>query len=171
MKKSLVLIMALALATSVQAALTLSLSAPTSPVGDTVTLSITSDDTSNWQGDLVLSEDTYIWADPIAFDWCGTGTASGIGNCGSVTYDYCGYHAAIHLVVASNLSPTDVVAGTQFSFDIIGVQAGWAYISLQDDATYEEISANGPLFIGIPEPMTVALLVLGGLMIRRRGKI
>jgi hypothetical protein len=160
--------MVLALSTSAQAALTLSLSPPSIP-SYVWTLSVISDDTSFWLGNLILSEDIVNWTEPVAADW-GTGITTGIGNIGNVIYDYYG-HAAIQIQVASNLVPSDVVAGTQFSIQIIGKQYGTIYISLQDDTDYHEISSNGPLMLIIPEPITIVLLGLGGLMIRRRRKI
>ncbi|MGA2093436.1 MAG: PEP-CTERM sorting domain-containing protein [Sedimentisphaerales bacterium] len=138
-------------------------------MGGDVTLNVISDNTDNWEGILVLSEDVMGWTTPVAADWT-AGTASGIGNLGAITYNFSGYHAAIDILVASNLAPTDVVAGTQFSIKIIPVQASPIYISLQDPTTQAEITTNGaPLaFVLIPEPMTIGLLGLGVLFLRHR---
>lgn len=169
MKKLLVLLMVLGLVSSAQAALTLSLSATTVATDGTVTLDVVSSDASFWTGNLILSDDVMAWNDPVVADWS-TGTATGMGNIGGAVYDAAGYHAAIELTVASNLEVSNVVAGTQFSIVISGKEAGTIYISLQDATTQEEITTNGsPLALVVtPEPMTLALLGLGGLFLRRR---
>jgi hypothetical protein len=169
MKKLLVLLMVLGLVSSAQAALTLNLSSASIAVGGTTTLTIVSDNVDNWQDNLILSEDVMAWNAPVAADW-GTGTASGIGNIGAIGYNAGGYHAAIDVLVASNLGTTDVVAGTQFSIVITGMNAGTIYVSLQDPTTQAEVTTNGaPLALVVtPEPMTMALLGLGGLFLRRR---
>jgi len=65
MKKLLVLMFVLGLATTAQAALSLSLSATTVDVGSDVVVSVSSDNTDAWTFEFVLSEDTYNWTDPL----------------------------------------------------------------------------------------------------------
>jgi len=165
MKKLLVLLMVLGLVSSANAALSISLSDTTVLVGNTVTLSVSSDDGAFWDGFLILSEDTVNWTDPVAADYSGSMTLSGVGNLGWATPDGT-YPAVYALNVASNLVPSDVVAGTQFSIDIIGVQMGTIYVGLQN-GSYEPVVSDLTLEV-VPEPMTIALLGLGGLFLRRR---
>jgi hypothetical protein len=164
MKKLLVLFIVLGLAASAQAALTLSLSATTVAVNGEVTFSVISDDTTNWIGDAILSENVGAWSDPIA--------ASYVGNWAWTVHAGDGAQAPYTQVGVARLAAggTTVLptAGTQFSVNIKGVQAGTIYVDLQDDSTFAEM-ANGPLTLVVtPEPITMALLGLGGLFLRRR---
>jgi hypothetical protein len=175
MRIFIILIMVLALAISAHAALTLSLSVTGISVGNVMTLSIISDSADPWGiGDLILSEDTYNWTDPVAAMYDGSWsyhTTAGAGSVGDLGYatPYSGYAGVYKLNAAgSSVLPE---SGIQFSINIKGVQAGTIYISLQDDSAYHEMSSNGPLIIITPEPMTITLLALGGLLLRRRRKI
>jgi len=166
MKKLLVLLMVLGLATSAQAALSISLSETTVLTGDTVTASVVSSDNGNWIGYFILSEDQVMWTDPVAADYSGSWTTSGIGNLGYVAA-VPGYSAVYDMSAASNLQPTDVVAGTQFSISIVGQQIGTIYLGMAD-ADYNPIAGTLTSLVVVPEPMTIALLGLGGLFLRRR---
>ena len=168
MRTTFVLIMVLALATSAQAELTLGLSATQVLVGDTVTATVSSDLSGiegYWgPGNFVLSEDTYYWTDPIAAAYDGSWSY----KYGTVTPT--SYPAVYQLNYSGGTFLPE--AGVQFSIDIKGVQPGTIYIALQDDTTQAEMSTNGPLaMVVIPEPMTITLLGLGGLLLCRRRKI
>jgi hypothetical protein len=173
MKKLLVLLMVLGLATSAQAALTLSLSETTVAVGDTVTASVVSDSATPWGYYLfILSEDTYYWTDPVAAAYDGSWsyhTTAGAGSVGDLGYATTTTYAAAYRLNADG-SSVFPEAGTQFSISLMGVQAGTIYISLQNPSDYSEMTTNGPLALEVvvPEPMTIALLGLGGLFLRRR---
>jgi hypothetical protein len=161
MKTSFVLFVVLTLATSAQAAISLSLSSTQVAVDNTVTAAIISDNTDWWDAYFILSEDVENWADPIAASiidyW-----PRDIGIIPDPEYP-----GVLHLTNA-NMEPTPL-PGTQFWILIEGVQPGTIYLSLQDGTTYEEISSNGPLTLVVtPEPMTITLLGLGGLLLRRR---
>jgi hypothetical protein len=163
MKKLLVLLMVSGLAASAQAALSLSLNKTTIAVGETAVASVVSNDASSWTNDFVLSEDTYNWTAPVAaaYDgsWTITSHAGDLGFTEATTYP-----AVIKLSAGGTTTPPS--SGTQFSINIKGVQAGTIYIDLQDDSTWAEM-ANGPLTLTVtPEPMTMALLGLGGLFLR-----
>ncbi|MBN1392094.1 MAG: hypothetical protein JW947_04745 [Sedimentisphaerales bacterium] len=162
MRKSFVLIMVLALAASAHAALSLSLSSTQVAVDNIVTLSIYSDSSDWWQGCLVLSEDTYNWTDPVAARY---------GNIivypPPPGYVYPDPPSGPALDITSGGT-----ASIQFAVEVISVQPGTIYLSLQDPSTYQEISSNGPLTLVVtPEPMTITLLALGGLLLRQRRKI
>jgi hypothetical protein len=149
--------MILTLATSAQAALSLSLSATTVAVDNTVTLSIYSDSSDWWTGNLILSEDIENWTDPVAAMY---------GNIityppppGGVSHP----SPAVYRIMSGGQ------AGVQFAVEVIKVQFGAIYISLQDDTTYAEMSSNGPLtFVEIPEPASATLIALGALLLYRR---
>jgi hypothetical protein len=163
MKKLLVLLMVLGLVSSANAALSLSLSATTVAVGADVTLSVISDNGDGWLGDLVLSEDLVNWTAPIAAAYDGAVTIlPAAGNLAALSMS----QPNVAQISAGGLSPAPV-AGTQFTVAIKGVQPGTIFIDLQDDSTFAEIA--GPLTLTVtPEPITVALLGLGGLFLRRR---
>jgi len=175
MKKLLVLLMVLGLVSSAQASLSLSLSATTVAVNGTVTAGVVSTDDSAWIGDFVLSEDLSGWTtspvadyvSPVTWSFIKTAGTGSAGDSGSATV-FPGY-ANVWTLGAGGITVLPS-AGTQFSISIKGTQAGTIYISLQQDADpYPEISTNGPLTLTVtPEPMTLALLGLGGLFLRRR---
>jgi hypothetical protein len=164
MRISLVLIMVLALATSAHAAISLSLSSTTVVIGSTVTATVSSDNTDSWTGYFILSEDTYYWSDPVAAAYIPPWTI--YPNAGDLAQasPLAGYPAVYDLAVGGiSVLPS---AGTQFSINIMGVQVGTIYIDLQEKYGNPPIIPPGPLtLLVIPEPMTISLLVLGGLMI------
>ncbi|MGA2093036.1 MAG: PEP-CTERM sorting domain-containing protein [Sedimentisphaerales bacterium] len=159
MRISLVLIMILALATSAQAAIDLSLSATTVAVDNTMTVNVISSDASYWNGFFVLSEDVANWKDPVA---------AAIYDYGPGITPVPDYPGVLQLTAGSPGHPPE--PGTQFWIQIKGVQAGTIYTDLQDELGGEMANGPLPLVVVVPEPMTVALLGLGGLLLRRRGK-
>jgi hypothetical protein len=162
MKKLLVLLMVIGLVSNAQAALSLSLSMTSVWVGDEMTLSVSSDNADMWSGYLVLSEDIYAWADPIAAQYDPPMVVHAAGDLGYAA-PVSGYPAVYYLQAAgSSLLPQ---AGIQFSIGIQGVQAGMFYIALQNPTTYENLVP--PLFIW-PEPATICLFGFGVLFLRRR---
>jgi hypothetical protein len=172
MRKSLALIMVLAMATNAHAALSLSLSATTVNVDGVLTVSVSSTDSSPWTYLFVLSEDMYNWTDPVAAAYDGGRTeavtimaAAGDQACAIPDATYA---AVIQLSAGGSSVPP--VAGVQFTVSIEGMQAGRIYVDLQNGNAESQV--GGPFFLGpiIPEPMTITLLALGGLMICRRGK-
>jgi len=175
MKKLLVLLMVLGLASSAQATLSLTMDGSTAPtsttinVDDTITIGISSDDQSFYTAYIELS--TTNWPDVTdkAELLFGTGVASGIGNIGVVTTDYYGDGSAVRIDVGSNAVPNDVVPGIQYSLDLhcLGLSdfAGDVIIGLYDSG---ETPIQTMAITQVPEPMTLALLGLGGLFLRRR---
>jgi len=168
MKKLLVLLIVLGLATTAQAALSLSLSATTVAVDGTVTVSVSSTDAVEWTWAFVLSEDTYNWTAPTVASYNTDRTTAvtiltAAGNMASNTPD--GGYAALTWLNVGGTAPAPV-AGVQFTVSIKGVQNGTIYIDLQDGDANSKV--GGPLTLVVPEPMTLALLGLGGLFLRRR---
>jgi len=154
--------MVLALATSANAALSLDLSATTVAVGDTVTCSIYSDNISPWTESFILSEDTYAWTDPVAAAYNGVTIGPGAGDLASAIPNPT-YPALIQLTAGG----MGVSAGVQFIISIIGVQPGTIYLDLVGgSAGIPEI----PTLVVVPEPMTITLLALGGLLLHRNRK-
>jgi hypothetical protein len=170
MKKLLVLLMVLGLATSAQAALSLSLDKSTIGVGETAVVSVSDSIGENWTWQFILTEDTYWWTAPVAAAYDGARASDGAvtilpaaGSMASVTANPT-YACMVQLNAGDPVSPS---AGVQFTIDVIGVQAGTIYVDLQDFLTDSKV--GGPLaLVVIPEPMTIALLGLGGLFLRRR---
>ena len=170
MRISLVLILVLALATSAHAALSLSLSSTLLPIGGEAVVSVISSDTTMWTWQFVLSEDTYLWTDPVAACYYPDRTNAvtvlpAAGDMAFVTPDAT-YAALIQLTAGGAAVPPS--AGVQFEITIRAVHAGIIYVDLQDGSANSKI--GGALAIVVPEPMTITLLALGGLLLRRRGK-
>jgi hypothetical protein len=164
MKKPFVLIMVLALSTSAQAAISLSLSATTVDVDDTVTCSVISSDGSPWTWQFVLSEDTYGWTDPVAANYNGEPIPQWPHLCIVIEPPYPNPYPAIR-----QLEFLGGVTGVLFIIPIKGVQPGTIYLDLQDGSATSKVGGALTLVV-VPEPMTITLLALGGLIIRRRGK-
>jgi hypothetical protein len=163
-----ILIVILTLATSAHAAISLSLSATTVAVDNTVSVSVSSNNAANWTFFLVLSEDTYGWTDPVAAEydlpWIIEPCA---GDMASIIPDPT-YRGILCLTAIGATEPPQ--AGVQFIIPIKGVQPGTVYLDLKDGAYKSQVGGYLTLVV-TPEPMTITLLALGGLMIRQRRKI
>jgi len=165
--------MVLALTTTAHAALSLSLSATTVGVGDTVTCSVSSNNTNNWTMQFILSEDTYNWTDPVAADYYpdranAVNILPAAGDMADVAPNPT-YPALIALTAAGTSPPSP---GVQFEITIRGVQPGAIYLFLHYTSEVRPITPPESLtLVVVPEPMTITLLALGGLFLRRRRKI
>jgi hypothetical protein len=169
MKKLLVLLMVLGLVPSAQAALSLSLDGNPAPAAITIAVSTTvlidvhSDNQDNWNGFLGIWDlDKEFGADSTYGEWVGGITATGIGNVGKCPplTDY-----YWELWVGSTNIPTDVVAGQQFAVVFRCKGVGDTSVLLTDADT---VPIQTLIIHQIPEPMTIGLLGLGGLFLRRR---
>ena len=180
MKKVLVLILVLGMASLASATPVMSLSSSTiTDVGETVTLTITGvaadatpdgGGTSGWNGYAMIDATNYPYGtyggggDPYAaFVFPATQYNAAGGN-GALSNSY-----ARAFITAGAGTPwdeaTDVDVGVWFTIDIIGVSEGVTVVDLTNASL--GIDHSFPLTV-LPEPMTIGLLGLGGLLLRRR---
>ena len=126
------------------------------------TITVVSEDPSSWLGYIIIEEGgAGSLENAVILDAAGdSGTAA--------TYTEAGWGTGYELT--ASMSPTGVppiAAGSQFSFDYVGAVGDTATISLFVDPEYTTPVASVNLTV-VPEPMTVALLGLGALFLRRR---
>lgn len=131
--------------------------------GITSVISVVSEDASGWLGYIILEEGgTGALSDAAKLD--------AAGDIGSVSaYTEAGWGAGYELTVAMSSAGIPAVAvGPQFTMNYSGgVLGDTATISLFLDPEYG-VPADSVAITIVPEPMTVILLGLGGLFLRRR---
>ena len=164
MKKLMVLTLVLALTSAANAVLI----EVDGQVGETfdvqgkVTISIVSEDALNWLGYLIVEDgglgDLSI---PVSTALAGDPALSG-----ATPYTEAGWGDGYEITVAGSAS-FPVGVGTQLTFDFTGNVGDTATISLFLDPEYSVPVASVALNV-VPEPMTILLLGLGGLFVRRR---
>ena len=123
----------------------------------------------------VVSEDSSTWLGYIIIEDGGAGSLENVvildaaGDIGAASaYTEAGWGAGYEL--SASMSPTGVpavAAGNQFSFDYVGAVGDTATISLFLDPEFTTPVASVTVTV-VPEPMTVILLSLGALFLRRR---
>jgi len=138
---------------------------PSIEIGEGVTpvISVVSEDASSWLGYLIIEEGgTGALSNPARLDAAGDmGAAS--------AYAEAGWGAGHELTIAMSPGGAPAIAvGPQFTLDYVGGVLGeTAQISLFVDPEYGTPVDTLTITI-VPEPMTVILLGLGGLLLRRR---
>ena len=160
MKKILVLMLVLGIASMASAALTFSVNAVEVLVGETVDVGIESDvDAFAWTG--------YVGYAPGHAELTGMVATAAAGPDATITNDPYGYAGYYKIEALDYTPPSDILAGVQFTGTITGVTEGtynvylmspWSAVGLQDTLVVTVI----------PEPMTIGLLAVGGMFLRRR---
>ncbi len=164
MKKLVLLALVLGMASMASAALTWSADSVTVDIGNTLTVEVISD-----------SAEAY----PNGVAWIGSYDNNGYGDITGITATAAaGGDYEIQDPVASQFEgwwtvlakdssePFTVAPGTQFNVTIIGLAAGQYTLRL-DDAENAGPADNLAVTV-TPEPMTLGLLGIGGLFLRRR---
>jgi hypothetical protein len=126
------------------------------------TITVVSEDASSWLGYIIIEEGgAGTLENPIILDAAGDlGAAE--------AYSEAGWGAGYQL--SASMSPSGdppIAVGSQFSLDYIGAVGDTATISLFVDPEYTTPIASVTVTV-VPEPMTIILLGLGGLFLRRR---
>jgi hypothetical protein len=125
------------------------------------TITVVSEDTSNWLGYIIIEEGGAGSLENAAvLDAAGNKASAG-------PYTEVGWGTGFVLTAATTGDPPLVAAGTQFSLDYVGAVGDTATISLFVDPEYTTPIASVNVTV-VPEPMTIILLGLGGLFLRRR---
>jgi hypothetical protein len=163
MKKKL-LIMALVLGLTSMAnatTVTWSTSAITIDVDEVDVVQIDMDDTTQYGIWVGASDPTTFIADITAI-----AARLAAGDNAAITENYLGWNGWWYLEGKDLEEPYNIASGSQWDVSIKGISTGSFQYSLDDTS-----QIDGPKYLNvtvIPEPMTIALLGLGGLLLRRR---
>jgi len=163
MKKLLILALVLGMTSAASAALSLGGDiGGTIDIGTTGIVTVISDDTSNWMG--------YIEFDPTVVGVTGVVATTIAGQDSYVLPDPLGWTGYYEIQAADMSEPFDSVQpGAQFEISVLGGAANAVYTISLLDSDWATVLDTGTVTV-VPEPMTIALLGLGGLFLLRRRK-
>lgn len=167
MNKVLTLILVLGMAAGANAAIQLSINGAPAPdtyemrVSDVIVVDVMSDDSSNYGAWLVL-EDKAAGLGEWASDVTITPAAGADAYAVDWDADYPGWW---ELSAASFNPDAPVLAGVHFLIDFHCLGEGEVVLTLRD---YGENEVDRVTIAQVPEPITLALLGIGGLFLRRR---
>jgi hypothetical protein len=126
------------------------------------TITVVSEDTSSWLGYLIIEEGGAGSLENVA-------VLDAAGDLGAAApYTEAGWGTGFEL--SASMGPAGdppIAAGTQFSLNYVGEVGDTATISLFVDPEFTTPVASVNITV-VPEPMTIILLGLGGLFLRRR---
>ena len=160
MKKLLILVLVLGIASAANAALTFEDAAITVTINTTPTLNIVSDN--------IAAHTSYVGNAPGLADLTGMVATANAGPDAIVLESPYGYNGYWGIEAKDNDADTwDIKAGVQFTGTLtVGGTTGAYSLNLYD-STFINVIDTLPITI-VPEPITIALLGLGGLFLRRR---
>ena len=162
MKKLLVLTLVLGVASGASAALVF-VDAPVAPIniGDSVAITVNNSDDGAYSGWLEIVDQT-----AAGYDGDPVFTVAGNPNGDSQFDVFVEYPGWYQFTVASFDTANPIVAGDHIQVNVIGISEGSSVLNLyaSDGVTLLDSATVNV----IPEPMTIALLGLGGLFLRRR---
>ena len=163
MKKLLVLSLVLGMATLASATLEISMTANKTnlTVGEVATITVTGP-AANWGGYIIVEDNGSIGALSSPAD------LQGVNLFSYSDYEEAGWGFGYEITYADS-TVGGIAAGPQWTILFSSDVEGTATVSLWDGAGTFEAPEGGVLsFVVTPEPMTMALLGLGGLFLRRR---
>jgi len=168
MKKLLILALVLGFASSASAAISLDPSGAIDVPAGSYSLNVFSDDTMPYERFLAITDATYGGITAIAILGTAGGDAAMTDLGAMLTYD------SVWSVNALDLNPDpdpgDILTGNQFTASV-----GFTGAAIGQNLIIELLDGNlnvldSMTYNGVPEPMTIALLGLGGLFLLRRRK-
>ena len=161
MKIFLILMLVLGMASAANAALTWSVDEVYLPPGETVVVQLISDNDQSY---------TFVWlgADPSPTGVAEITGITALPAAAEGTAVLTSYPGWWIVEAVDSTPPSDIVAGPHFDVTIKGLSGDGTYTINSD--FFETAGPNDTLFLWTPEPMSIALLGLGGLFMLRRRK-